>query len=483
VVTAGSTIHNIGAAHPTRTAQPQIDMAEQPAVIPSATVRLIRCRIRVNGVTGNETARRIEVPEADNSRATEEGPTGNRRALWIEAAEERIGWVIDKFLIRRVDRTKVLSVGPRRGRAEVQPELVASAALPAWEARGAAHEVAAADGEGRRTMIKDRCMTSKQSNSIAKIVCQSVLLIAILCALPSRSQAQAQSNGESAKSSPTAQQGFDSPERAANSLIAAADQFDVPTLMQIFGPAGADFVASANPVEDKKIAIAFAAQAHEKNSVEVDPKNPNRAVLIVGAEEWPFPIPIVKKNGMWHFDTNAGSHEILLRRIGANELDAITICRGYVEAQLEYASQIHDDSGVNEYAQRVISTPGKHDGLAWQNADGSWSGPVGEAVAKALAEGYAEKRPFHGYYFRLLDGQGPAARLGRLNYFVEGVMIGGFAIVAWPADYRVTGVQTFIVSYDGIVYQKDLGPNTSKNASTMQLYNPESTWHRTNDDW
>jgi hypothetical protein len=326
-------------------------------------------------------------------------------------------------------------------------------------------------------------MRSKKSNSIAKIVYQSVLLIALPCILPGRVQGQTQSKNESAKSSATAQQGFDSPEQAANSLIAAAGQFDAPSLMRIFGPAGTDFVASADPVEDKKIAIAFAAKAHEKNSVEVDSKDPNRAVLIVGAEQWPFPIPIVKKNGMWSFDTNAGRHEILLRRIGANELDAITICRGYVEAQLEYASQIHDNSGVNQYAQRVISTPGKHDGLAWQNADGSWSGPVGEEVAKALAEGYAEKRPFHGYYFRLLDGQGPAARLGRLNYFVEGVMIGGFAIVAWPADYRVTGVQTFIVSYDGRVYQKDLGPSTSKVASTMQLYDPDKTWHATRDDW
>ena len=326
-------------------------------------------------------------------------------------------------------------------------------------------------------------MTSKQSNFIAKIACPSVLVIAAFCASPVRSQAQAQSKSESAKSSLTVQQGFDSPEQAANSLIAAADQFDVPSLMQIFGPAGTDFVASANPVEDKKIAIAFAAKAQEKHSLEVDPKNPSRAVLIVGAEEWPFPIPMVKKNGKWRFDTNAGKREILLRRIGANELDAITICRGYVEAQLEYASQIHDDSGVNQYAQRIISTPGKHDGLAWQKEDGSWEGPVGEAVAKALAEGYAEKQPFHGYYFRLLEGQGPHARLGRLNYFVEGIMIGGFAIVAWPADYRVTGVQTFIVSYDGVVYQKDLGPNTSTIASTMQLYDPESTWHRSNDDW
>lgn len=150
---------------------------------------------------------------------------------------------------------------------------------------------------------------------------------------------------------------------------------------------------------------------------------------------------------------------------------------------MEYASQIHDDSGVNQYAQRVISTPGKRDGLAWQNADGSWEGPVGEAVAKALAEGYEEKKPFHGYYFKILKGQGPAGRLGTLDYLVEGVMIGGFAMVAWPADYRVTGVQTFIVSYDGVVYQKDLGSKTSEIASAMKRYNPDPTWHNTNDDW
>jgi Protein of unknown function (DUF2950) len=485
VATTGSTIRNIGVAHRTRTAQPQIDMEEPRAVIPWGTVSRMVGRIRANGTIGNEITP-IEVPGADNNRATEvteaEGQAGNSRAR-IEAAEERTEWGIDKFRIRRAGRTRALSVGPRRGRAEARPEPAANAVLPAWEVREAALEVVAAGGEGRRTMIEDRHMTSNYSNAVTKTASVAVLLIAVFCALPLRSQAQEQSKSSSTESSPQAQKTFDSPQQAANALITASDQFDAPSLMQIFGPAGADFVASADPVEDKKTAIAFAAKAHEKNSVQVDPKNPNRAVLIVGTEEWPFPIPIVKTNGMWRFDTNAGKREILLRRIGSNELDAITICRGYVEAQLEYASQIHDDSGVNEYAQRIISTPGKHDGLAWQNADGSWSGPVGEEVAKALAEGYGEKRPFHGYYFRLLEGQGQHARLGRLNYFVEGVMIGGFAIVAWPADYRVTGVQTFIVSYDGIVYQKDLGADTSKVASTMQLYNPDSTWHRTDDNW
>jgi hypothetical protein len=295
--------------------------------------------------------------------------------------------------------------------------------------------------------------------------------------------AQTQSKSESAKSSQPSQKAFANPEQAVDALIEATDQFDVPSLLQMFGPGGEDFVASADPVADKQISVAFAAKAHEKKSVEIDPKNPNRAILVVGSEEWPFPIPMVKRNGKWYFDTKAGHDEILARRIGANELDAITICRGYAEAQMEYASKLHGNSVVFQYAQRVISTPGKYDGLAWKNPDGSWDGPVGDAVANAIEEGYQQKKPFHGYYFRLLKGQGPAARLGTLDYFIEGVMIGGFAIVAWPADYRVTGVQTFIVSYDGVVYQKDMGPDTSNIASAMERYNPDKTWHSTSDDW
>jgi len=332
-------------------------------------------------------------------------------------------------------------------------------------------------------MIKEKYMKSNQSNSIASRIFLSVVVVALSCALSAGSHAQTQSESESAKSSQPSQKAFASPEQAADALIEATDQFDVPSLLQMFGPGGEDLVASADPVADKKASVAFAVKGHEKKSVEIDPKNPNRAILVVGSEEWPFPIPMVKRNGKWYFDTKAGHQEVLARRIGANELDAITICRGYAEAQLEYASQIHDNSVVFQYAQRVISTPGKQDGLAWQDTDGNWEGPVGEAVAKAVAEGYAEKKPFHGYYFKLLDGQGPAARLGTLNYFIEGVMIGGFAIVGWPADYRVTGVQTFIVSYDGVVYQRDLGPDTPKIAAAMERYNPDKTWHSTNDDW
>ncbi|HEY6374542.1 MAG TPA: DUF2950 family protein, partial [Edaphobacter sp.] len=171
-------------------------------------------------------------------------------------------------------------------------------------------------------------------------------------------------------------------------------------------------------------------------------------------------------------------------RIGTNELDAITICRGYVEAQKDYAEQIHDDSGVNQYAQRIISTPGKQDGLAWKNPDGSWGGPVGEEIAKNLVEGdAAQGKPFHGYYFKVLKGQGPDAPLGKLDYMIEGAMIGGFALVAVPADYRVTGVKTFMVDYDGVVYQKDLGPDSLKIVQNMELYNPDKTWRPTSDNW
>jgi hypothetical protein len=279
------------------------------------------------------------------------------------------------------------------------------------------------------------------------------------------------------------QEMFDTPQQAAEVMIQAVKNDDVTALLKIFGPDGKDFVSTGDDVQDKNSRAAFAALAQEKMHVDTDSHNPNRAILSVGNEDWPTPVPIVKQGGKWHFDSKAGRTEILDRRIGSNELDAIVICRGYAEAQKEYASEIHDDSGVNQYAQQIISTPGKHDGLAWRNADGSEGGPIGEAVAKAIEEGYTNKsEPYHGYHFKTLKGQGPAAPIGKLDYVVNGAMIGGFALVAWPAEYRVTGVQTFIVSYDGLVYQKDLGPDTVKIAAAMERYNPDKTWHPTNDE-
>ena len=280
-----------------------------------------------------------------------------------------------------------------------------------------------------------------------------------------------------------AQMSFATPQLAAEAIIKAAGDFDVPELLKILGPDATDLVSSSDAVADKNAAVESAEKAREKHSVVIDPKNPGRATLVIGNEDWPMPIPIVEKHGKWYFDTKAGRREVLVRRIGENELAAINICRGFVDAQEEYAQTVHDNSGVNQYAQKIISSPGKHDGLAWRNADGTWGGPIGESVAKALEEGYGDKaKPFHGYYFKILKGQGPNATLGKLDYVIEGAMIGGFALVAVPADYRVTGVKTFLVSYDGIVYQKDLGPNSLNIVKDMELYNPDKTWVRTDDE-
>jgi len=288
-----------------------------------------------------------------------------------------------------------------------------------------------------------------------------------------------------AGSSPAKQLSFATPQEAADALIKATTDYDEPTLLSIFGPDGKDLVLSQDPVQDKNNAQEFAEAAHQGNSVVVDEKNPNRATLLVGTKQWPLPVPIVKKNGKWIFNSAVGRNEVLNRRIGTNELDAIEICRGFVEAQQEYATEVHDDSGVHQYAQRIISTPGKQDGLYWKNADGSPGGSIGDKVAKAIEEGYSIEKgsAYHGYYFKVLKGQGAAARLGKLDYVINGVMIGGFALIATPADYRVTGVKTFIVSYDGVVYEKDLGPDTLSVAKKIERFNPDKSWHPTDDQW
>jgi hypothetical protein len=313
-----------------------------------------------------------------------------------------------------------------------------------------------------------------------------VMIFAIDCAvielaLPATAS---EAKKETATASHTAQKQFNTPKEAADSLIAAAGSFDVAQLKEILGPDAADIVSSEDPVADKNRAEAFAAKAKEKTNVGINPKNPSQAIVTVGNDDFPLPIPIVKKQGKWIFDTRIGRQEILNRRIGSNELDAIAICRGFVEAQQQYALEKHDDAKVNQYAQKIISTPGKHDGLAWQNADGSWGGPVGQGIANALQQGYTEKsQPYHGYYFKVLKGQGPAAPLGQLDFVVNGAMIGGFALAAAPAQHRVTGVKTFIVGPNGVVYEKDLGPDTLKAFQEMERYNPDKTWKPTDDNW
>jgi len=302
------------------------------------------------------------------------------------------------------------------------------------------------------------------------------VLISLFCVAAPLSAGQQEQSAAA-----TQQESFATPQAAVDALIQAAEAYDVPTLLTILGPDGKDLVTSADPVRDKTAAAAFAAKAKEKSVVTVDKKSHAKATLAVGSDNWPLPIPLVKKNGVWYFDSKAGHDEVLRRRIGANELDAIQVCRGYVEAQHAYAAQAHD--GINQYAQKIISTPGKQDGLYWRNEDNSSGGPIGEAVARAIQEGYTSKGPYHGYYFKILKGQGPAAPLGQLDYVIQGVMIGGFALVATPAEYRVTGVQTFMVNQDGTVYQKNLGPNSLQIAKQMELYNPDKSWRPTDDQW
>ena len=329
-------------------------------------------------------------------------------------------------------------------------------------------------------MYGEKSMIFKTKGSVREIV-QVSRWVALFCALvvfPVEAQ-------QSGKPSPGAQpKTFDTPQQAANALIQAAGSYDLPALEGILGPDSEDLLSSEDPVQDKNKAAEFAGLARQKDQVTVDSKNPNRAILSVGDNDWPLPIPIVQKNGKWLFDTKAGRQEILYRRIGSNELDAIEICRGYVDAQQEYALEKHDGSELNQYAQRIISTPGKHDGLVWRNPDGSLGGPIAEGIADALQQGYSDKsKPYHGYYFKILKGQGPAVPMGQLDYVVGGAMIGGFALAAAPADYRVTGVKTFLVNQDGVVYQKDLGSDTLKIFASMELYNPDKSWSVTNDNW
>jgi Protein of unknown function (DUF2950) len=333
-------------------------------------------------------------------------------------------------------------------------------------------------------MEKEMPMKSQKMDSRARTALTKLSTIGFAFAL---ALLFASSTFPQQKETGTAQQNqktFATPKEAAEAFIQATKTFDVPALIEILGPAGEDLVSSEDPVKDKNIGAAFFAKAQQQNSIVIDSKNPNRATLVVGDDGWPLAIPIVKRIGRWVFDAKAGRQEMLYRRIGSNELDAIEICRGYVDAQHEYALEKHDNAEVNQYAQRVISTPGKHDGLVWKNPDGSLGGPIAEGIADALQQGYTDKsKPYHGYFFKILKGQGPAAPLGKMSFVVEGAMIGGFALAAAPAEYRVTGVETFIVGYQGIVYQKDLGPDTLKIFREMELYNPDKSWTPTDDNW
>jgi len=340
----------------------------------------------------------------------------------------------------------------------------------------AAVEAAAAAGDRR-----NKIMNAKFNMMNPVKTLQIASTIAIVTFATAAFATAAEPKADASATPASSQKQFASAKEAADALLQAAASFDQAALKEILGPDSDDIIASEDPVQDKNRAVAFAEKAKEKTNIE---KKGDHAILEVGKDDFPLPIPIVNRKGKWAFDTKVGKEEILNRRIGSNELDAITICRGFDDAQKEYAQEKHDDSKVNQYAQKIISTPGKHDGLAWKNADGTWGGPVGEGVANAIEQGYTERgKPYHGYYFKVLTKQGPNAPMGEMDFVVGGAMIGGFALAAAPAEYRVTGVKTFVVGPDGVVYEKDLGPDTLKTFQAMDTYNPDKTWKVTEDEW
>ena len=277
-----------------------------------------------------------------------------------------------------------------------------------------------------------------------------------------------------------AQQSFKTPEEAADALVSAVRTGDRKAMLTVLGQGGADIVSSGDDVGDAN-ARQLVLEAYDAKH-QVVPEGADKATLIIGRADWPFPIPLVRKNGGWQFDTAAGREEILFRRIGRNELSAIQASLAYVDAQHEYAEQGVAGNGV--YAQRIVSQPGKKDGLYWPAQSGADESPLGEFAASAAAEGYRagqQRIPYHGYYYKVLTRQGPNAPGGALDYVVRGKMIGGFALVAYPAEYGNSGIMTFLVNHQGTIYEKDLGPGTAAIAAGMTAFNPDGTWQRVAD--
>jgi hypothetical protein len=275
------------------------------------------------------------------------------------------------------------------------------------------------------------------------------------------------------------QKTFSTPEAAVEALVKALRDGSEKELLAIFGPGSETLISSGDKVDDRERREEFVRLYGEANHLV--PAGEKKLIVHVGKNDWPFPIPIVKAGESWRFDTKQGKEEIINRRIGENELGAIQTCLAIVDAQREYAAVDRDGDGLLEYAQKFGSTEGKTDGLYWEVKPGEKPSPLGPLVAKARGEGYSKAErpaPYNGYFYRILKAQGQSARGGAYSYLVKGKMIGGFAIVAYPAVYRSSGVKTFIVNQDGVVYQKDLGPKTATLAKSMNTFNPDKTWEK-----
>jgi Protein of unknown function (DUF2950) len=279
-----------------------------------------------------------------------------------------------------------------------------------------------------------------------------------------------------------AQETFKTPDAAADALASAARNNDRAAILNVLGREGADIASSGDPVADSAIRTKFVETYDAKHQVKMD--GDAKATLIIGSDDFPFPIPLIRKGDSWRFDTAAGRQEILARRIGRNELDAIQSSLAYVDAQNEYADKDRTSAGAGVYAQRIVSETGRKNGLYWPSSASGDESPLGELVAEATQQGYRVgegRAPYHGYYFKILTKQGPDAHGGALDYVVNGKMLGGFALVAYPAEYRNSGVMTFIVNHEGVVFQKDLGPRTAELAERMTAFNPDSSWTKVTD--
>jgi hypothetical protein len=278
---------------------------------------------------------------------------------------------------------------------------------------------------------------------------------------------------------PEAHQSFATADEAVSALVAALEKGDVATLGRLLGPGSEEIISSGDPVADKADRESFLAAYREKH--ELVPDGDSKRVLQVGGKNWPAPVPVVQKNGRWYLDGVEGADEVIFRRVGENELGAIAVARGYVDAQAEYAADARDGNPAGVYAQKLLSDTGRQNGLYWPTADDEPPSPAGSFVASAGSEGYrsggeAQRIPYHGYYYRSLYGQGPAANGGAINYFSDGLLTQGFALIAWPADYGASGVKTFIVNQDGVVYEKDLGDDTATVVDAIQDFDPDNSW-------
>jgi len=310
-------------------------------------------------------------------------------------------------------------------------------------------------------MRADRCNKSKAAGNFAYLAL--VLLMTVMVAAGTRAAAPGDNT-------------YASPEDAVNALVQAVKVHDRAATIAVLGNVG-EWISSGDKVADRATGDRFVAAYEAKHAIT---REGDTAKLVIGNDDFPFAFPIVKTGERWHFDTEAGKDELLARRIGLNELDAVKVMQAIVDAQRDYSSEDRNGNGVLDYAQKFASSPGKHDGLYWPTKAGEPASPLGALVAQAAGQGYAKgetgPRPFHGYYYRMLKGQGKSAESGALDYVVKGRAIGGFAVVAYPAKYGNSGIMTFIVNQDGKVYQADLGPKSAEQAGKMQRFDPDKAW-------